>query len=221
MNNDKAKIFGKEVDLHFSTSSYYCINIFPEFHVRKPCNEIILMLVNNISDKKKFKQITKINKKFGHASKENIKKFLTNANLMSNNLKQIIDKVIESCETCQKFRKPPSKPVVAFTKSDFFNETLSLILHELKPNLLYLHVVDEFSRFRAASFVTNKSIVAKSFLKNWVVIFGAPKKVFTDNGGEFDSSIFYKLCQKLNMKIQTTPSCSPWSNGFVKDKIKH
>ena len=69
---------------------------------------------------------------------------------MSNDLKQIIDKVIESCETCQKFRKPPSKPVVAFTKSDSFIETLSLILHELKPNLWYLHVVDEFSRFSVA-----------------------------------------------------------------------
>ena len=48
---------------------------------------------------------------------------------MSNDLKQIIDKVIESCKTCQKFRKPPLKPVV--TKSDSFNETLSLNLHEL------------------------------------------------------------------------------------------
>ena len=64
MNNDKEKIFGKEVDLHFSTRSYYCINIFPEFHVRKPCNEMILMLVNYISDKQKFKQITKIHKQF-------------------------------------------------------------------------------------------------------------------------------------------------------------
>ena len=137
MNNDKATIFGKKVDLHFSTSGHYCINIIPEFHVGKPCNEMILMLENNISDKQKFKQITKIHKQFGHASKENIKKLLTNANLMSNDLKQIIDKVIESCETFQKFRKPPSKqvvafrkprskPVVAFTKSDSFNETLSL-----------------------------------------------------------------------------------------------
>ena len=161
MNNGKARIFGKEVDLHFSTSGHYCINIIPEFHVRKPCKEMILMLENNISDKQKFKQITKIHKQFGHASKENIKKLLTNANLMSNDLKQIIDKVIESCETYQKFRKPPSKRVVAFTKSDSFNETLSLDLHELKPNLWYLHAVDEFSRFSAASLITKKSLVAK------------------------------------------------------------
>ena len=51
---------------------------------------------------------------------------------MSNDLKEIIDKVIESCETCQKFQKPPSKPVVAFTKSYSINERLSLDLHELK-----------------------------------------------------------------------------------------
>ena len=85
--------------------------------------------------------------------------------------------------------------------------------HKLKRNLLYLHVVDEFSRFSAASLIANKSLVAKSFLKNWVAIFGAPKKVFTDNGGEFDSSIFHELCEKFNIKIQTTPLYSPWSNG--------
>ena len=202
MNNDKGTIFGKKADLYL-TSGHYCINIIPEFHVRKPCNEMILMLENNISDKQNLKQI-KIHKQFGHASKENIKKLLTNSNLMSNDLKQMIDKVIESSETCQKFRKPLSKPVVAFTKSDSFNWTLSLDLHELKPNLWYLHVVDEFSKFSAASLIMNKSLVVKSFLKNWVAIFGAPKKVFTDNGGEFDSRIFHKLREKFSVKIQTT-----------------
>ena len=211
MNNDKAMIFGKEVDLHFSTSGHYCINIIPEFHVCKPCNKMILMLEHNISDKQNFKQITKNHKQFSQTSKENIKKLLTNATLISNDLKQITDKAIESCETCQKFRKTPSKPVVAFTKSDSFNETLSPDLHELKPNPWYLHVVDEFSRFSAASLIANRSLVAKSFLKNWVGIFGALKKVFTDNGGEFDSSIFHELCEKF--KIPTTPLYSPWSNG--------
>ena len=65
---------------------------------------MIFMLENNISDKRKFKQITKIHKQFRHVSKENIKTLLTNENLMSNDLKQITDKVIESCETYQKFR---------------------------------------------------------------------------------------------------------------------
>ena len=57
MNNDKATIFGKKADLHFSTSGHYRINIIPEFHVRKPCNEMIPMLENNISDKQNLKQI--------------------------------------------------------------------------------------------------------------------------------------------------------------------
>ena len=108
MNNDKATVFGKEVDLNFSTSSHYCINIIPAFHECKPCNEMILMLENNISDKQKFKQIPKINKQLGHAWKENIKKVLSNANLMSSDLKQTIYKLIESCETCKKIGKLPS-----------------------------------------------------------------------------------------------------------------
>ena len=57
-------------------------------------------------------------------------------------------------------------------------------------------------------------MAAKALKSNhWVAIFGAPKKDFTDNGGEFDNSIFHGLCEKFNIKIQTTPSYSPWSNG--------
>ena len=34
-NNDKATIFNKKIDLHFSSSGHYCINVVPEFKTMK------------------------------------------------------------------------------------------------------------------------------------------------------------------------------------------
>ena len=63
------------------------------------------------------------------------KKFLKDANLLNNDIKSLVKKVIDSCKTCIKFRKPKPRPIAAFSKADDFNETVSLDLHELKPGL--------------------------------------------------------------------------------------
>ena len=55
-----------------------------------------------------------------------------------------------------------------------------------------------------------------AFIKNWQSIFGAPKRLFSENGGEFISDEFYEMCERFNIKVITTPSYSPWSNGLCK-----
>ena len=54
---------------------------------------------------------------------------------------------------------------------------------------------------------------AKVFLRYWIAVFGAPNKVFSDNGGEFLGEAPPKMCEMFNIKIQTTPAYSPWSDG--------
>ena len=44
--------------------------------------------------------------------------------------------------------------------------------------------------------------------------FGSPKKVFSDNGGDFIGEKFYEMCEAFNIKVSGTPSYSPWSNGL-------
>ena len=55
---------------------------------------------------------------------------------------------------------------------------------------------------------------AKAFIKTWISIFSAPQKIFSDNGGEFISDQFHDVCERFNIKIPTSPSYSPWSNGL-------
>ena len=44
--------------------------------------------------------------------------------------------------------------------------------------------------------------------------FGAPKKIFSDNGGEFNNDEMRALGEAFNIKIITTAAESPWSNGI-------
>ena len=55
-----------------------------------------------------------------------------------------------------------------------------------------------------------------AFIKNWLSVFGAPKRLFNDNEGEFISDEFYEMSERFNIKVITTPSYSPWSNGLCK-----
>ena len=60
--------------------------------------------------------------------------------------------------------------------------------------------------------IRSKTVAVKVFLKHWVSLFGVPRKIFSDNGGEFIGDEFYDMCEAFNIKIDSTPSNSPWSN---------
>ena len=45
-------------------------------------------------------------------------------------------------------------------------------------------------------------------------IFGAPQRLFSDNGGEIISYESYEMSEMFNIKAIPTPSSSPWSYGL-------
>ena len=79
LDNDKDIIFGKEINLHQSTSSYYCIDISP----LRSCSNIeqILYLGKDLSSGQCKTQATKTHKQFGHGSNENMNKLIKNDGL--------------------------------------------------------------------------------------------------------------------------------------------
>ena len=120
----------------------------------------------------------------------------------------------KTCETCIKFRKSVPQPIVAFANAEGFNQTVPVDLHELKPNLWYIHIIYEFTRYYKAVIITSKSMSTKAYLKNWIVILCAPKKTFTDNGEEFIGDAFREMSERIDIKVQTTSSYSPWRNAL-------
>ena len=74
---------------------------------------------------------------------------------------------------------------------------------------MVLHMIDGFPRFSAGAIITSKAVASKSFMQHWIAILGAARKIFSDNGGEFIGDLFANMCEKFNIKIQTTPFKSP------------
>ena len=206
MNDDKATIFDRKVTLYQSTSGHYCIDILPVFFSNGDKQEV-LVLEADLSHKHKLNQLDKINKQFEHASVENVEKLVQNANLLNPEL--------SSCTTCFKFKKP-SQPIVGLSKEEDFNQTVSVDFDKLNPKLWYMHMVEEFTRYSAAAIISTKTITAKIFMKYWIAIVGAPKTVFSDNGGEFIGKSFVEICVQFNIKIKTALSENAWSKGLCK-----
>ena len=59
----------------------------------------VLIVEFELSTEHEYRQVKKIHKQFGHASKD-ISKILQNANLLNSDIKPIVEKVASSCETC-------------------------------------------------------------------------------------------------------------------------
>ena len=80
-----------------------------------------------------------------------------------------------------------------------FNQTVPVDLHQLSNNLWYIHFVNEFNRYSGAVIVRNKAACHKAFIKHWILIFGALRKVFSNNGGEFIGGVLIEMCERFNI----------------------
>ena len=170
MKNDKAFIFGKEVKLHvhLSTSGHYCIDVGPstgKIDALPDITENVFVLESSLSHSDKVKQVEKLHKQFGHASTENLKHLIKNTGEQHAGLMKKIDEVVQACDVCRKYKKPVSRPIVGLSRAKDFNHSVALDLHELGPNLWYLHMIDEFSRFSNAV-VEYPVIIIRIFLNS-------------------------------------------------------
>ena len=76
-------------------------------------------------------------------------------------------------------------------------------------------MVDQFTKWveLAALPAQNAELTAKAFLKHFVVTFGCPLEVHTDQGKKFTSDLFLAFCKLMGItKTRTTPY-HPAGNG--------
>ena len=53
-----------------------------------------------------------------------------NATLLTKDISLLIIKLVDTCETCIKFRTPNPRSAVAVTNAEDFNQTVSVDLHQ-------------------------------------------------------------------------------------------
>ena len=218
LKNDTAEMFGEPVKLHFTSSGHYCIDISNDESAEHNVPESTVLLIDeNMDENRKKKILSKLHQQFGHSSANRLKQLLKSAGINNDSTLNMLDQIVEKCDVCVKHKKPTPRPTVGFPLASDHNQTVAVDLHELEPNLWYLHIMDEFSRFSAGCITNTKksSKFVENFIKHWISIHGAPQRLFSDLGGEFDNEEVRDMAENFNIDVITTPGYSPWSNGLL------
>ena len=171
--------------------------------------------------------IMKLHLQFGHGSGEKIWKLTEEAqwsNGLSENekgeVKKLVTDLIGSCVVCRKYKRNPAKPVVSFSWGKTFNEVLSLDVGEIEERK-FLVMVDMATRYCQAHWIRDKKpeTIIKTLVDGWFAIFGAPLKILSDNGGEFQNEKVRRMAERWNVKLLATAAESPWSNGLCEKTV--
>ena len=139
-----------------------------------------------------------------------------NGGRLDSELSKLIKEVVEGCSICQKNSRSRSKPSVAIPRATDFNSIVTLDLKEMGKKYI-IWIVCAFSRLLDGVMLKDKKAetIMEKLEMEWCLRFGYPSVGFyADNGGEFRNYKMEEFVNKLGIKIEFSPSYSPWSNGL-------
>ena len=204
---NKARICGQNIDLSFTISGHYYIDLLPP--------RFDTLAAVSLKDDDKEKVAIKLHRQFGHATGEKLVKLLNDSGNKDKKLHQAVMIMSGKCKTCNRYKKAVHKPIVALPIAKEFNESVAMDLKfvDSKP---ILHLIDHSTRYSAASVIKSKhrDVVISRIFDMWIMYFGAPQQILSDLGGEFTSDDFRAMGEQLNTTVKTTAAESPWSNGI-------
>ncbi len=84
-------------------------------------------------------------------------------------------------------------------------------------NKYILVVSDYFNRWAEAYSLPNQeaSTIARILVDEWISRFGAPQSLHSDQGRNFESTLFVEMCQLLSIEKTRTTPYHPQSDGLV------
>lgn len=124
------------------------------------------------------------------------------------------------CQRCKVQRHTKSPPGTFLTPDGRFEHVHIDIIGPLPAVQGYkycLTMIDRFTRWLEAIPLQNitADTVAKAFYTGWVSRFGTPAIITTDQGRQFESSLFNKLTSWLGAKHTRTTPYHPCANGLI------
>ena len=159
----------------------------------------------------------RLHRVFGHASSNKIISTLRAAERSSPELEKGLKELDEKCDFCLDYKRNTSRPRVSITLAVEFNELVCVDLKEIEGTLT-LQIIDSMTRFSLAGVIEDKSgeTVTNAFITIWIGIFGPPRRLLSDVGGEFvNFDDFNEMCDMFAISHTTTAGYSPFSNGVV------
>jgi len=131
---------------------------------------------------------------------------------------------LKKCAPCAQYHRgkaPKQTQLHPFTGGEPF-EVIAIDITGKHPrssrgNEYILTVIDLFSKWVEVFPLRNHTapVVAKTLMDNFITRYGAPKRLISDQGPEFESELFQELCRRMEIdKIRTSPY-KPTTNGSV------
>ena len=140
------------------------------------------------------------------------------------------------CDVCELFRSPgrsPRSPLQPL-RVGFRGQLVALdvvgggvCLEPCPEGFRYwLTIIDVFTKFAVAVplVLQDAPSICRAFLFNWILRFGAPLKVLTDQGRAFESKQFSSLCLTWRVRKLRTTAFHPQCNGAcerLNQTLKH
>lgn len=136
-----------------------------------------------------------------------------------------VTKWARHCLACQKskIQRHTRAPLSSFQEpSQRFDHVHLDLIGPLPPSNGYsycLTVIDRFSKWPEAQPLKDISAetVAEAFFNCWVSRYGAPSIVTTDQGRQFESSLFHALTKFLGISRSRTTGYHPQANGQIEE----
>ena len=135
------------------------------------------------------------------------------------NMKEKINKVINSCTNCKlnKYDRNPPKQVFELTETP--EKPLEICHSDIfyyNKNNPYLTIIDKFSRFaQVFSLNSRNTIHIKQALVNYITGYSKPIKLVIDQEGGFISTELMNFCSEMQIQLHITSSKSSNSNSPI------
>lgn len=139
------------------------------------------------------------------------------------NMRKEIKLWARQCEDCQasKINRHEKTPLVKFLKPDerFAYVHIDVVgpLPPSKGNVYILTCIDRFTRWIEAFPMPDQTAetVAQHFFAGWIARFGTPTILTTDQGRNFESSLFRSVSKILGIDVRHTTGYHPQANGII------
>lgn len=147
-----------------------------------------------------------------------------------NGLYKDVESFVRKCDDCQRYKHsiPQKVPLtITTTASVAFQKVFLDLVGPLESdyfgNKYILTVQCDLSKFVEAYPLCDKETVtvAKSFVNNFILRYGIPSEIMTDQGKEFMSSVFRETCKILNITKLNSTAYHHESIGALENSHKH
>ncbi|VDI83088.1 Hypothetical predicted protein [Mytilus galloprovincialis] len=135
-----------------------------------------------------------------------------------------ISRWCQTCPSCAKRKRGPGKgkyPMQHYTVTRPLECIAIDIMGPLpqtdNDNEYIMVIGDYFSKWKEAYALKNHTAqaVADKLVTEFICRFGAPTRIHTDQGREFESNLFSEICKLLGVEKSRTTPYRPQSDGMV------